>query len=305
MKIIVCIKQVPDTVHVRINEKTGAMEREGVPAVVNPYDLYALEEALRLREAHGGSVAALTMGPPQAEAALRDAIALGVDEGYHLSGREFAGGDTLATSYALAKGVQKIGEYHLVLCGKQAIDGDTAQVGPELAEHLGLPFLGFVRRVREAGPGRIVVERMTEDGADVVESSLPAVLSVVKEINTPRLPSLKEDAREHFRRRPGRGRGNRRALGFAGSPTKVVKVFHPRPARREITRQPAAAAAWPKLRAWGSAVTTVRVSRAAPLRRCVSPARSGHRDARAAALITDACTACGICVTVCPSRRSR
>ena len=145
MKIVVCIKQVPDTVHVRINEKTGAMEREGVPAVVNPYDLYALEEALRLREAHGGSVAALTMGPPQAEAALRDAIALGVDEGYHLSGREFAGGDTLATSYALAKGVEKIGGCHLVLCGKQAIDGDTAQVGPELAEHLGLDVGDRVR----------------------------------------------------------------------------------------------------------------------------------------------------------------
>src|SRR5512137_1101614 len=125
MKIVVCIKQVPDTVHVRIDETTGAMQREGVPAIVNPYDLYALEEALRLREVHGGSVVALTMGPPQAAAALRDAIALGVDEGYHLSGPEFAGGDTLATSYALARGIDKIGEYHLVLCGKQAIDGDT------------------------------------------------------------------------------------------------------------------------------------------------------------------------------------
>jgi electron transfer flavoprotein beta subunit len=249
MKIVVCIKQVPDTVHVRIDERTGAMEREGVPAVVNPYDLYALEEALRLREAHGGSVAALTMGPPQAEAALRDAVALGVDEGYHVSGREFAGGDTLATSYALAKAVAKIGGCHLVLCGKQAIDGDTAQVGPELAEHLGLPFVGFVRRVREAGLDRVVVERMTEEGADVVEAPLPAVLSVVKEINTPRLPSLKGKMRaKSFRPTvwdaaaldadPAR-------LGFAGSPTKVVKVFHPEPrgGGELIQGEPAAAAA--------------------------------------------------------------
>ena len=249
MKIIVCIKQVPDTVHVRIDEKTGAMVREGVPAVVNPYDFYALEEALRLREAHGGSVAALTMGPPQAEAVLRDAIALGVDEGYHLSGREFAGGDTLATSYALAKGVEKIGEYHLVLCGKQAIDGDTAQVGPELAEHLGLPFLGFVRRVREAHPGRIIVERMTEEGADVVEAPLPAVISVVKEINEPRLPSLKGKMRAKQFKATAWSAADVGAdparIGFAGSPTKVAKVFHPEQRRHGemLQGEPAAVAA--------------------------------------------------------------
>jgi electron transfer flavoprotein beta subunit len=249
MKIVVCIKQVPDTVNVRIDEKTGAMQREGVPAVVNPYDLYAIEEALRLREAHGGSVVALTMGPPQAEAVLRDAVALGVDEGYHLSGREFAGGDTLATSYALAKGVEKIGGCHLVLCGKQAVDGDTAQVGPELAEHIGVPFVGFVRRVREASAGRIVVERMTEEGADVVESPLPAVVSVVKEINTPRLPSLKGKMRaKSFKptvwNAAALGADEAR-LGFAGSPTKVVKVFHPaaRPGGEMIAGEPAAAAA--------------------------------------------------------------
>ncbi len=248
MKIVVCIKQVPDTVHVRIDEKTGALQREGVPAIVNPYDLYALEEALRLREAHGGSVAALTMGPPQAEAALRDAVALGVDEGYHLSGREFAGGDTLATSYALACGVAKIGEWHLVLCGKQAIDGDTAQVGPELAENLGVPFVGFVRRVREAGPARVVVERMTEEGADVVECPLPAVLSVVKEINTPRLPSLKGKMRaKSFKPTVWDAAAlgaDASRLGFAGSPTKVVKVFHPEARRggEMLEGEPAAVA---------------------------------------------------------------
>jgi electron transfer flavoprotein beta subunit len=249
MKIVVCIKQVPDTVHVRIDERTGAMQREGVPAIVNPYDLYAIEEALRLRDAHGGSVTALTMGPPQAAAALRDAIALGVDAGCHLSGREFAGGDTLATSYALAKAVEKIGEVHLVLCGKQAIDGDTAQVGPELAEQLGVPFVGFVRRVREADTNRVVVERMTEEGAEVVEAPLPAVLSVVKEINTPRLPSLKGKMRaKSFAATTWDAAAvgaDPARLGFAGSPTKVAKVFHPeaRTGGEMLRGEPAAVAA--------------------------------------------------------------
>jgi electron transfer flavoprotein beta subunit len=235
MKIIVCIKQVPDSAQVRIDEKTGAMVREGVPAVVNPYDLYAVEEALRLREAHGGSVVALTMGPPQAEAALRDVVAMGVDEGVHLTGRGFAGADTLATSYALGRAIARIGEFHLVLCGKQAVDGDTAQVGPELAEHLGLPFLGFVRRIREVQTGRIVVERMTDEGADVVESPLPAVLSVVKEINEPRLPSLKGKMRaKSFKPAawgPAEIGAEEARIGFAGSPTKVTRVFHPEPRR--------------------------------------------------------------------------
>jgi electron transfer flavoprotein beta subunit len=236
MRTIVCIKQVPDTMHVRINEKTGAMEREGVPAVVNPYDLYAVEAGLRVKEQHGGSVAALTMGPPQAEQALRDVVALGVDEGYLLTGREFAGADTLATSYTLACGLRKIGEYDLVICGKQAVDGDTAQVGPELAEHLGLPFLGFVRRIREVRPGHIAVERMTEEGADVVESPLPAVISVVKEINEPRLPSLKGKMRAKSFQATKWGAADVGAaaerIGFAGSPTKVAKVFHPEQRRR-------------------------------------------------------------------------
>jgi len=249
MKIVVCVKQVPDTVHVRIDPATGAMLREGVPAIVNPYDLYAVEEALRLREAHGGSVAALAMGPPQAEQALRDVVALGVDEGFLLTGRGFAGADTLATSYALARAVATIGEASLVLCGKQAIDGDTAQVGPELAEHLGLPFVGFVRRVREAHPDRMVVERMTEEGADVVETPLPAVLSVVKEINVPRLPSLKGKMRaKSFKPTvwgPAEIGADEARIGFAGSPTKVAKVFTPeaRPGGEILEGEPAAVAA--------------------------------------------------------------
>ncbi len=233
MKIIVCVKQVPDTTTVRINEKTGTMEREGVPTMVNPYDLYAVEEALKVKEEHGGSVVALSMGPPQVQDALREVISMGVDEAFLLSDREFAGADTLATSYTLSLGLARIGEYDLVLCGKQAVDGDTAQVGPEMAEHLGVPFIGFVRKVREVRPGFITVERMTDDGGEVVESPLPAVVSVVKEINEPRLPSLrgKMRARKFEATRWGADDigADRGRIGMTGSPTWVVRSFTPEP----------------------------------------------------------------------------
>jgi electron transfer flavoprotein beta subunit len=233
MRIVVCIKQVPDTANVRINEKTGTMEREGVPAMVNPYDLYAVEEALKVKEEHGGTVAALSMGPPQVQDALREVVAMGVDEGYLLTDRAFAGADTLATSYTLARGLEKIGACDLVFCGKQAVDGDTAQVGPELAEHLGLPFIGFVRKIREVRPGYICAERMTDEGADAVESPLPAVVSVVKEINEPRLPSLrgkmkakKFEPTQWTAADLGVEEGR---IGLKGSPTWVTRSFTPEP----------------------------------------------------------------------------
>jgi len=233
MKIVVCIKQVPDTASVTINQKTGTMEREGVPAMVNPYDLYAVEEALKVKEAHNGTVAALSMGPPQVQEALREVISMGVDEGYLLTDREFAGADTLATSYTLAKGLEKIGEYDLIFCGKQAVDGDTAQVGPELAEHLGLPFVGFVRRIREIRPGFVCAERMTDEGADVVESPLPAVISVVKEINEPRLPSLRGKMKAKKFEAPQWTAADIGAaaarIGLKGSPTWVARSFSPEP----------------------------------------------------------------------------
>lgn len=231
MKIIVCIKQVPDTTSVTINKTTGTMEREGVPAMVNPYDLYAVEEALRISEEHGGSVTALSMGPPQVQEALREVVSMGVEAAFLLTDRQFAGADTLATSYTLARGLEKIGEFDLIFCGKQAVDGDTAQVGPELAEHLGLPFVGFVRKVREVRPGFICVERMTDEGAEVVESPLPAVISVVKEINEPRLPSLrgkmkakKFEAEEWSASDVG---AEEDRIGLKGSPTWVTRSFTP------------------------------------------------------------------------------
>lgn len=236
MKVIVCVKQVPDTTNVRINQKTGTMEREGVPAMVNPYDLYAVEEALRIKEQHGGSVTALSMGPPQVQEALREVISMGVDEAVLLTDRAFAGADTLATSYTLARGLEKIGEFDLIFCGKQAVDGDTAQVGPELAEHLDLPFIGFVRRVRDVRPGAICAERMTDEGADVVESPLPAVVSVVKEINEPRLPSLRGKMRAKKYEAPlwtaaDIGVDVNR-IGLSGSPTWVARSFTPEPRGR-------------------------------------------------------------------------
>ena len=233
MKIVVCVKQVPDTTNVRINEKTGTMEREGVPTMVNPYDLYAVEEALKVKEQHGGEVMVLSMGPPQVQDALREVVSMGVDDARLLSDRAFAGADTLATSYTLARGLTRIGDCDLIFCGKQAVDGDTAQVGPELAEHLGLPFIGFVRKIREVRPGFICAERMTDEGSDVVESSLPAVVSVVKEINEPRLPSLRGKMKaRNFEAETWSAAdvgADTERIGLKGSPTWVTRSFTPEP----------------------------------------------------------------------------
>jgi len=193
MHIIVCIKQVPDTEElskVRINSRTNTLVREGIKSIINPFDENAIEEALRIKERHGGKVTVLSMGPPQAEEALRRALAMGADKAILLSDRSFAGSDTLATSYTLAMGIRKIGEFDLVLLGKQAIDGDTAQVGPGLAEWLNLPQITYVRRI-ELSSSKIKAERSLEDSFEIVETNLPALLTVTKEINTPRYPSLR------------------------------------------------------------------------------------------------------------------
>ncbi len=232
MKIVVCIKQVPDTNDVKIDPKTNTLVREGVASVVNPFDMYAIEEALRLRDRVGGTVTALTMGPPQAESALREAISMGVNDGILLSDRAFAGSDTWATSYTLSQAIRKIGAVDLILCGKQASDGDTAQVGPGVATHLDLPQITYVRKIDELKVGRIVAERMLEEGYEQIEAGLPCVLTVVKEIAEPRLPSLKGklNARKaeltvwkaaDIEADPDR-------CGLTGSPTKVIRVFTPK-----------------------------------------------------------------------------
>lgn len=239
MNIIVLIKQVPDTSEVKINRETNTLIRDGVPSIINPFDMYAIEEALRLREKHGGKVTALTMGPPQAAEALKDAAALGVDEVALLSDRAFAGADTWATSYALTKAIKKIGQYDLVISGKQAIDGDTAQVGPETADMLGVPFVAFVKKIESIDNGKMTVERMMDEGYDVVETPLPAVISVVKEINDPRLPSLKGKMKAKNLKIVAWTAADVGAdveqCGLKGSPTKVVKIFPPTPrGQREI-----------------------------------------------------------------------
>ena len=231
MHIVACIKQVPDTADVKIDPETNTLIREGVASIINPFDMYAIEEALRLKEKLGGKVTAVTMGPPQAESALREAIAMGVDEGILVSDRAFAGSDTWATSYTLSMALKKIGDYAIILCGKQAFDGDTAQVGPGIAAHLDLPQITYVRKIETVDAQHIVAERLMEDGFEVIDSPLPCLLTVVKEINEPRLPSLKgklaarKAAIIHWKADDLECDQTR--IGLDGSPTKVVKIFTP------------------------------------------------------------------------------
>ncbi len=232
MNIIVCIKQVPDTTNVRIDPKTNTLIREGVASIVNPFDENAIEEALRLREAHGGKVIVITMGPPQATEALKAAIAMGADEAILVSDRAFAGADTWATSYTLSQTIKKIGAYDLILFGKQAIDGDTAQVGPGVAEFLDIPQITFAVKIEFEG-GKLKVKRQLEESSEIIETSTPAAVTVVKQINEPRLPSLKGQMRAKKTEIPmwsaetiGAIKDN---IGLTGSPTQVVRIFTPPP----------------------------------------------------------------------------
>jgi len=234
MNIIVCIKQVPDTVQVQIDPKTNTLIREGVKSIINPFDMYAIEEGVRLKEKFDGTVTVITMGPPQAESALREAISLGCDEGILISDRAFAGSDTLATGYTLAMAIKKISKFDIILCGKQASDGDTAQVGPGISAHLDIPQITYVKKIEDIKDNVAVVERMTEEGYEILKTPLPCLITVVKEINTPRLPSLKgmmKSKKATFQNWKAIDLECEEArLGLAGSPTQVVKIFTP-PAR--------------------------------------------------------------------------
>lgn len=234
-KICVCIKQVPATTEVKIDPETNTLVREGVESQVNPFDLYALEEAVRIRERLQGegqeaSVTVISMGPPQAEAALRDAIALGADDAILLSDRAFAGADTWATSYALSQALNKL-EPDLVLCGMQAIDGDTGQVGPGIAVHLDYAQAAYVAKIEELDQKKVTVKRLVEQGYEICSVKLPAVLTVVKEINEPRTPSLRGKMNAKKAEIPVWTAADIEApaekLGLQGSPTQVIKVFSP------------------------------------------------------------------------------
>jgi electron transfer flavoprotein beta subunit len=231
MNIVVCIKQVPDAKDVRLDPKTNTLAREGVQSIINPYDRHALEAAVQLKEEYSGTVTVVTMGPPQAEEILREAIACGADDAVLVSDRAFAGSDTWATTYTLAKAIEKIGDTDVVLCGKQAIDGDTAQVGPGLAVRMGIPYVTCIRAISEFNNDTFVVERMMDDGYDELEVKKPVLFTVVKEINEPRLPSLKGKMKAKKMEISMFTASDLDAdpdqLGLAGSPTKVVRVFAP------------------------------------------------------------------------------
>ncbi len=233
MNIIVCVKQVPDAKDVRLDPETNTLAREGVQSIMNPYDQHAVEEAVRLKEQLGGEVTVLSMGPPQAEEVLKQAISCGADHAVLVSDRAFAGADTWATSYTLAKAVNKIGDFDLILCGKQAIDGDTAQVGPGLAIQLDIPFVTCIQKIRKATESELVMERMMDDGYDVVAVKYPMLLTVVKDLNEPRVPSLKgkmkaKKAEIQVLSAEDVGADSAK-IGLAGSPTQVVDVFPPPP----------------------------------------------------------------------------
>ncbi len=236
---MVCLKQVPGTTEVKIDPQTNTLVRKGIKNIINPLDTYALEEGVRLRERYGGQVTVITMGPPQADEALREAISLGADGAVLLSDIAFAGADTWATAYTLSRAVRKLEKCDVVVCGRQTLDGDTGQVGPELAEMLDMPFIAYVSKIEEIAEGRLRVQRMVEEGHEVVESPLPAVITVVKEINVPRLPSLRGIAKSKSAVIPvwtaADLDADKAMVGLAGSSTRVVKIFFPqRTSRGEI-----------------------------------------------------------------------
>lgn len=232
MKIIVCIKQVPDTTEVKVDPETNTLIREGVESIVNPFDLFAVEEALKIKEKlEDTEITAISMGPPQAEKALKEVIAMGVDRAFLLSHKNFAGADTLATSYTLSMGIKYLGDFDLIICGQQAIDGDTAQVGPGLAGQLDIPQVAYVRKIEKIDGDSARVQRLTEEGHEIIETSLPALLTVVKEINIPRLPTLKgkliSKKTDIPILTPDDIKADTKKLGLDGSPTWVVKMFSP------------------------------------------------------------------------------
>lgn len=232
MKILVCIKQVPGTTAVEVDEETGVLKRDGVEARMNPFDLFAIEQSLLLRERYGGSVDVLTMGPNQASAVLKEAVWMGADRGILISDKSFAGSDVVATSYTLSQGIRKAGSYDLILCGKQTTDGDTAQVGPETAEFLGIEHIANVEKILEVAENEITVLENQENCQRELCLSMPCLLTVEKDANTPRLPSYKRKMdtcgmeieticlSDFFD-------ADKRHYGLEGSPTQVERIFPP------------------------------------------------------------------------------
>ncbi len=226
MNIVVCVKQVPDTTAVRIDPVTGTMIRAGVPSIINPEDKHALEAALQLKEQYNGKVTVLSMGPPQAKNALREALCMGADEAILITDRAFAGADTLATSRALAGAIRKL-DYDIIMAGRQAIDGDTAQVGPEIAENLNIPQVTYVQGIEKNDDGSFVINRALEDGYELIEVKGKVLLTAIKELNTPRYMNVQyifDTANIEIMVWSADDIDvDKAVLGLKGSPTKVKK----------------------------------------------------------------------------------
>lgn len=238
MEIIVLVKQVPDTTEVKLDPKTGNLIREGIESIINPDDRHAIEAAVSLKEKHGGNVTAISMGPPQAIDAISEAMGMGVDKGILLSDRAFAGADTWATSFTLGKAIEKVGEFDLIICGRQAIDGDTAQIGPQVADYLDIPHVTYVFDIEEVQDGRIVVKRRLEDGFERIQCQLPALLTVIGELNQPRyamvdrlIDACKDKAPIKVWNAADLG-VQVSEVGLSGSLTQVIKTFAPKTERQ-------------------------------------------------------------------------
>jgi len=231
LRILVLIKQVPESSNVKMDPATGTVIRSGVETVVNPLDLYAIETALRLKEQYGGEVTALSMGPPSAMRVLREAAAMGCDSCALLSDKRFSGSDTWATSYTLAQGTRKLGSFDIIVAGERATDGDTSQVGPGLAAWLDIPVLTYVSKIQAISGGRIRAERLVEEGYEMLDVPMPCLITVVKEIAVPRLPTFKGKLRSREMNIPVFSADelevNPEYLGLKGSPTRVVKIHTP------------------------------------------------------------------------------
>jgi len=234
MNIIVLVKQVPDTTEIKLDPKTGNLIREGIESIMNPDDRHALEAAVSLKESVGGRVTAVSMGPPQAIDVITEALGMGADEGILLSDRAFAGADTWATSLTLGKAMEKIGDYDLIICGRQAIDGDTAQIGPQVADHLNIPHVSYVFGIDEITEDHLVVRRRLENGFERIETPLPALLTVIGELNTPRyavvgqlIAACGEKASIEIWNAADIG-AKTSELGLEGSLTHVIKTFAPK-----------------------------------------------------------------------------